>query len=100
MLATDTTGRGADIAAETPSDSRMVESETGKHTDHADDAMWTVAEMARFYRVSTAAIYKHADELGAERIGKVLRFPSPQAVTLNQSARGHHPTTERIRDPR
>jgi hypothetical protein len=61
------------------------------------EPLWTVPEMARFHKVSTATIYKHASEFGAIRAGRQLRFPAPQALTLNTSQRGHHPTTGRVR---
>jgi excisionase family DNA binding protein len=43
----------------------------------------TVAEVADLLRVSPATIRRHADQLGAQRIGRTLRFPMPvQAPTL------------------
>lgn len=40
----------------------------------ADDDLLTVPELAKRLRVRTSWIYGHADELGAFRLGKYLRF--------------------------
>lgn len=39
-----------------------------------DDELLTVPELAKRLRVRTSWIYGHADELGALRLGKYLRF--------------------------
>jgi|KBSMisStandDraft_5_1062788.scaffolds.fasta_scaffold1495191_1 excisionase family DNA binding protein len=40
----------------------------------ADDRPLTVPEVAERLRVGTKCIYEHADQLGAYRVGKLLRF--------------------------
>jgi len=40
----------------------------------------TVAEIAATLKVKTSWVYTHADELGAYRIGKYLRFCLPRVM--------------------
>jgi hypothetical protein len=47
----------------------------------------TVGELANALRVKTSWVYVHADELGALRIGKYLRFLLPDVIELLKTKR-------------
>lgn len=64
----------------------------------------TVDDLASRLRVKRSWVYTHADDLGAYRLGKYLRFSWPRVVeTLERSARIasqlHHAPNDREKPP-
>jgi len=55
------------------------------------DTILTVDELARRLRVKPSWVYSHADELGAYRLGKYLRFSWGRVLMHLDSGLGSQP---------
>ena len=58
-----------------------------------NDLLMTVEEVATKLRVKTSWVYAHADDLGAYRLGKYLRFSWLRVLEcLNQNSKSLRPS--------
>lgn len=69
---------GAMIRARGPDDCAQLRSSQGDLK--LPETLLTVRELANHLRLKPSWVYEHADELGAYRLGKYLRFALPRVM--------------------
>lgn len=72
-------------------------------TDRMDDEILTVEQVANRLQLKTSWVYTHADQLGAYRAGKYLRFRWQRVLehlertTIEMAPGGSNPALSRVR---
>ena len=66
----------------------FVSGESVMNRTPMEDGLLTVPELSERLRVKTSWVYTHADELGAYRLGKYLRFSWERVLANLSIARG------------